>query len=163
MTLTRRELSKTVPLFGVAGLLVACGVTPSSNTSVPTLSNVQSWVSILNSELPTFVSELTATGVIAGTVLTSLNTAVKAFGDLASQITSPTFNVSNSTSTIAQISAGISTILSFIPVTAPFVPLVQTVLFVISAFISASSVVLPALPTSTDLAKMHKLTVTFKK
>jgi hypothetical protein len=122
------------------GALVGCASNTSTGTAVPTLAQAQSWVTVLNTELPVLVQESINSGLVKTS--TALSNAVTGFTTLANQFTSPSFSLASASSVLANISTALTTVLSLIPATAPYVP---------------------AVPSSTSLAAMHKATITYKK
>lgn len=165
--LTRRSISTGLGLIAITGAatgLVACGSnTASGNVSVPSLAQVQGWVNVLNVELPLFVQESINTGLLKGADVTNAQTALKTFQTLAAQITSPTFSVANATQTVGQLSIALTSVLAVIPATAPYVGFIQLGAAVIVGFLAATPMIVPSVPTSVQLASMHKATVEYRK
>lgn len=165
--LTRRSIATGLGFLTISGAalgLVACASnTASGNVSVPSLAQVKGWVNVLNVELPLFVQESINTGLLKGDAVTSANLALKTFQTLATQILSPTFSVDNATQTIGQLSIALTSVLAVIPATAPYVGFIQLGAAVIVGFIAATPMIVPSVPTSLQLASMHKATVRFQK
>lgn len=160
--LTRRKIATST--VGIASMLAlaACGTTSSVGTAVPTLAQVQAYVGVLNSELPLFVQESISTGLVKPANQSQVLQATADFQALANQFLSPTFNVSNAQSTLASIGMLLTTVASFVPVTAPYVGLIQLAVMLITAFMTVTPVVVPPVPTSVKLAAMHKDTIHLK-
>lgn len=166
---TRRNLSSIlagVLVVGATGTLAACGSNAASGnvSSIPTLAQVQAYVSVLNTELPAFVQESINTGLIKAGDVAKANLGVSTFQTLAAQILAPTFNTTNVTSIVAEAGAALTTVAAVVPATAPYIGFIQLAVLLISGFIAASPVAVPpAPPAPVALAAMHKATVSFKK
>lgn len=158
---SKRELLRFAALGAVLPLAVACGTSTGNNATVPTIAQAQAWVSVLKTELPVFIQESINSGLVKTS--TGLTNGITAFTQLATQFTSPTFDVSTTTAVLGQLSVALGTVLTFIPGTAPYVALVQLGLTVITALIAATPIVVPATPSSTKLASLHTATVKFHK
>lgn len=158
--ISRRSIARSAPLVAGLALLAACGVTGNTttggtSTGVPTLAQVQSWVAIVSSELPAFISESETTGLLTGAVDTKIHQGLASFQTLASQFLSPTFNVTNTPVIVSEIGTALTTVLSVIPVTAPYVGFIQLGVLVISSFLAATPIAVPPIPSSAKLASMH--------
>lgn len=159
--LTKRNILTGSLAIPALAILAACQT--GTGTAVPVLTQVQSWVNVINSELPVFMKEAEAAGILTGANDTKAQAALVAFQKLAAQVLAPTFDVSNVTAILTQVGAALTVILTAIPATAPFVPLVQTALLVLNAFLAVTPIVVPPTPTSSQLASMHTATIKFKK
>lgn len=165
--LTRRSISTGLGLIAITGAatgLVACASnTASGNVSVPSLAQVQGWVNVLNVELPLFVQESINSGLLKGNDVTNAKLALTTFQKVAAQVLSPTFSLSNATQVVGQLSIALTAVLAVIPATAPYVGFIQLGAAVIVGFLAATPMIVPSVPTSVQLASMHKSTVEFHK
>lgn len=158
--ISRRNAAKAIPMFLTVGALAACAssnTTPGSTSRVPTLAEVQTWVAIVNSELPAFIAQSEASGVLPAAAYSKAQQALAVFQALAAQFLAPTFNATNTSVIVSEIGTALTTILSAIPVTVPYVGFIQLAVLVISAFIAASPIVVPPLPSSASLSAMHNV------
>jgi hypothetical protein len=164
--LTRRNIAKIIGGGAALTALAACAGTPGANTSpsnatVVTVAQAQAWVRVLAAEVPMFLQESIATGLIKGAQVTTAETAQTTFTTLANQFLAPTFDVSNAVAVASQIAVALTTILSVIPQTAPYVAFVQLGMAVIVGLISAQPMVVPAVPAASQLQAMHVQTLKF--
>lgn len=164
--LTRRNIGKIIGAGAGVAALAACAMTPSANggsssATVVTIAQAQAWVRVLAAEIPMFLQESISTGLIKGPQAQSAETALTTFNTLAGQFLAPTFNVSNTVAVATQIGVALTTILSVIPATAPYVMLVQLGMAVIVGLISAQPMVVPPVPASSQLQAMHVQTLKF--
>lgn len=102
----------------------------------PTLTQIQSWVGILNSELPAFIQESITSGLLHGDAIAKAQEALTEFQTVAAQFLSPTFDASNQATLISEIGTALTTVLEVIPATAPYVGLLQLVVLLISGFVA---------------------------
>jgi hypothetical protein len=160
--LSRRSIYRFAPMFVAMGALAACAAPGTSGAAVPTLAQVQSWVAIVNSELPTFISESETTGLLTGAVDTKVKASLVVFQTLAGQFLSPTFNTANTAVLVSEIGTALTTVLSVIPATAPFVGFIQLGVLVISAFLATTPIPVPAIPSKASLEGMHGKTMALK-
>lgn len=161
--LTRRNIAKAVPMLIAIGAVAACSSNTSGGAIVPTLATVQSWVGIINSELPAFVAESIQTGLLTGGAVTTTNQAVSTFQTLAAQFLSPTFTVSNAPTLVSEIGTALTTVLAVLPATAPYVGFIQLGVLVVSAFLATTPIVVPPAPTPAALSSMHMATLHYHR
>lgn len=166
--ISRRKIAQFAPMLIAVGALAACAtgnIAPNgtSNVAVPTVVQVQAWVSIINSELPAFLAESETSGLLTGTNDIKAKQALVTFQALATQFTSPTFDVKNTAVIVSEIGTALNTILAVIPQTAPYVGLIQLGVLMVSGLIASFPVAIPALPSAATVASMHKDTLRFHK
>lgn len=161
--ISRRKIAQFAPMFVALGALVACAGPGTTGGTVPTLSQVQSWVAIINSELPAFIAESEQTNLLTGATDTKVKAALVTFQALAGQFLSPTFDTKNVAVIVSEIGIALTTVLSVLPATAPYVGFIQLGVLVVSAFIASTAIPVPAIPSKEVLAGMHRDTVHFHK
>ena len=158
---SRRNLATAIGGLVVTSALLGCGAN-TSGPGAPTLAQVQQWVGVLSSELPSLVQESINSGVIPKNDVNAVNQGVATFQTLANQVMSPNFDVSNAVKVVGQLSVALGTILSVIPATAPYVGLIQIGLAVVSGFLALTPMVVPTPPSKVALAQLHKDNVKFQ-
>lgn len=160
----RRDLA--LIFSGIGMLLAGCVTnTVTGKPQPPTVQDVKNWLQAVSQELPVFINELAATGTLNGTQLNMARAYLDKFQILVTQFLQLPPG-SDPKTILNDVSSALATVLSFIPSTAPFVPLVVTVQLLIAAFLadqpvtdpSGAPVPPPAPPTPASLAGLHART-----